>query len=249
VRFGGTSQFGPAIYGGEPYAVQPGYYVDRALSALSRFKRVTTGGVTTGFANSIARFTGSIRDRNTAAKIIDIISKAQTPAFFVGFGGGSFTPHTVAGSTWKEQIDLSVICVASHFDSRLRRLEGRNPVNDPGLDAMTGMAITFVMREFLTLPSLKQPEPVDRRYFEFGPKRFVSIVGFRADILHEAFDDAPNLSLPSLERLGICHSPLTLAELFLTDNVTPKVGPFDPFDDDPTASDDPTSPASGVATL
>lgn len=267
MRFGGTTQFGCGVYGGEPFAISPQYIVDRIVASLSRFLKVRSlgsqyggryqfgassfGGVrTVGFLQTLGRFTGPMRSAPMIEHVLDLVTKAGNPAMLVGFEGGEFQPHNVGGAVHRELVTFNVICVASQFETRTIRLTGRRPIVQPGLDDMTNMAITYTGRELLTMTkALFQPRPVSRRNFmTANAMRFVSVVTWQGTLCHDFFDDEPSAEI-RLKRLGIVHSPANLSQLFLADNVTPNVDGFDPLNEGNVTPTDPTSPATGYAEL
>ena len=225
MKFGGTSTFGLAGYGGDPYGVAPGYVVGRILSELSRFKREGT----TGVLETLARLTGSLGDPATWATML----QAGTPAMLVVYEGGPFKFIGSGRNHVQQQQRYSVVCIASDYRERKHRLEGRN-VYEPGLDNLARWARLYAARALLQIEGVGlRSGKEELRVFE--AQRFVAVVSFEVEVEHDLYDDAATLT-DELARLGIVHDPLDLNDLFLADEETPN-------------TDSPTSPAVGYAEL
>jgi len=218
MMFGGDSSFGVAQFGGDPYGLGPGYVVDRIVSTLNRFKRSGS----TGHVETIARLTGALDDPETW----DRISQAGVPAMLVAYTGGPFKPKSADGLVHTQTARFSIVCTASDFRSRARRLEGRN-VYFPGLDALTRWALFHGGRELQSHGKLRNARPVLERVMSYAPGRFASIVSFEAETDIDFHDDIQMTG--RLESLGIVHSPNDLNKLFDDDNTTPNT-------DDPTGA-------------
>jgi hypothetical protein len=226
VKFGGSSKFGSSKFGGDVAGFDPGHVCDRLIITLSRFAITET----IGFVRTIGRLTGDLRD----PEIWNVVMTAGVPAMLVHYGGGRFEKDKMLSSGLKtaETVSFSVICVDSNYRSRIERLEGIRQRTTPGLDRMTRMAMSFAWRELLGLGrQIKNPRPVTDRYLGLGNDRFVSVVEFQGEVNVDGQEDWP---VGRLEKLGICHNPLSESTLFV--GTAPN-------------TNDPTSVDSGVADL
>jgi len=218
VKFGGSSKLGLAQFGGDPYALEPGYVVDRIIASLERFKRSGS----TGHVETLDRLTGPLEEAATW----DRISQAGTPAMLVAYLGGPFAPKGANGLVFTQTVTFAIVCTASDFRGRTDRLEGRN-IYYPGLDALTRWALFYTGRELQTHGKLRNPRPVRERILTFSASHFASVVEFQAETDIDFHDDA--ITDGKLEALGIVHNPSDLHKLFDDDNTTPNT-------DDPTGA-------------
>jgi len=225
VRFGGQTQFGTGVFGGDPYGTAPGYVIRRILAELSRFKRSGT----TGCIETLGRLTGSLSDPGTWATML----QAGTPAMLVVYEGGPFRFIGSGKNQIQQTQRYSVVCIASDYRERRHRLEGRN-IHEPALDNLTRWARFYAARALLQMDGVGLRSGKEELRI-FDASRFVGVVSFEVEAEQDLYDDAATLTL-TLERLGIVHDPLDLDDLFLADEETPN-------------TDSPTSPKVGYADL
>lgn len=229
-KLGGTTSLGRQfILGGEPYGLRPSFVINRILVELSRF--LYDDNTKTGFLRTLTRLTGPLDD----AEVEKLIGDRATPAMFVHYGGGVYSnsdkiPRSTGGASWMKTAVFSVVCVADDYRDRVERLEGKT-IHEPGLDNMVAMAAHYAGIALANVRRLKNARPVNERYTNYRSQHFVGMIQFEGEMETNWRADASTIYL---ERLGICHSPRISRTLFETDNITP-------------ATDDPTSPTTGVA--
>lgn len=224
MRFGGESQFGRAALGGDAFGVSPAYVCRRLLAALERFRRVGA----TGCLQTLDRLTGSLGDAQTWA----LMMQAGTPAMLVVYEGGPFTVEGTGRNNLSQKQRYSIVCIASDYRDRRRRLEGRN-IYEPGLDNLTRWARYFAGRELLQISGVAMRSGKEELRV-FDAEKFAGIVTFEVEATQDLYDDDATL-INQLERLGICHTPSDTLQLF-NDTDTPN-------------TDDPTSPPVGYAEI
>lgn len=215
MNFGGAFQFGAGQFGGDPFGLKAGYVIRRIMSELSRFKKVTVAGVTTGCVQTIGMLTGPVDDPQT----LDLMIREGLPAFLVGHPRSDFESRATDELTFTESAKFAIVCVAEHLHDRVERLEGRN-VYRPGLFNLSQWAVVYGLRGLRDLQSRLNYKPISKRFARFAAERFVSIVEIECNFTTDVQDDVDTFG-PRLERLGIVHNPVDLSALFLPDNLTP----------------------------
>ena len=223
--FGGTSKFGTGKFGGNPLGVTPGFYVQRMINAMTRFKRSGT----TGSLETIDRLCGDLRDQETWDQAL----QAGIPAVLIAYEGGPIRSEGMDGRQMVQRQRYSVVCLAGDHRTRRRRLEGRN-IWAPGLDNIARWVMHYCGRELMD-SDLERVACVEERPLTFGPGRFACVVSFEGDARLDLYDSIGSITA-QLDTLGITHTPTDVNNLFNADNITPK-------------TDSPTSPATGYAEL
>lgn len=211
MRFGGTSQFGKAQFGGDPYGFSPSHVCDRIIVSLSRFLVQPDG---TGCVRTIKRLAGSLSNRQD----VDRLLAGASPAFLVLYQGGAFKPAATTENLHNQTVQFTVIAIANNYRDQRTRLSGTN-VYDPGVDNLARWATFYVGRELVATKSLNRVRPTELRYLDYLPGKYSAVVSFEAQVQLDLYDSDGDLS--TLERLGIVHNPLSLDELFEGDNTTP----------------------------
>lgn len=222
MNFGGSSEFGAAQFGGQPFGLMPGYVCGRIVASMERFRRSGDSGCLA----TLGRLTGSLSDADTWSMML----QAGTPAVLVVYEGATLGSEGMASNVITQRQRYSVVCIASDYRTRSHRLQGRN-VYEPALDNITRWVMYFAGRAVLRLGGV----PTKEELRTFGAEKFVGIVSFEISSQYDLYDDDATL-LDSFERLGIVHSPSNVNSLFADDNVTPR-------------TDSPTSPATGYAEI
>jgi len=184
------------------------------IAALDRFRR--RGDV--GFLQALERLSGPLDDPATWGNMM----QSGTPAIYVHYGGTTFDKiyGELSGNDWEAEDTFSAICLANDFGTRIERLEGgRSRFVEPGLDAMTKIALYYIGNELSRkLGKLQRFRPTSIRYLAYEDVNFISVISFSAMSFTCFLDD---VGTEKLARLGICFDPLNKGKPFKDDNVTP----------------------------